>query len=166
MLDTEILCRSQFEQEQLQTTEERLQTLEATIAAEETNLQNYEEAKERTQQELQELEQAITELQEELKGLQEEYDEKTKVVEQATNSIITIGSTPTSVRRVLAVSSSSASLVFLLVSSSILFLSCARARADVFSSRDSVSRDCRSATARTLACALLFKMDAYMRCKE
>jgi structural maintenance of chromosome 1 len=78
-----VLCRSQFEQEQLNNTEQRLATISATIAAEEANLQNHERAKETIQEELREAEEAIAALQEELRELNEDLEEKTKVVEQA-----------------------------------------------------------------------------------
>ncbi len=74
--------RSEFEAEQLKTTEERLQNLETTAAVEDANLENYERTKVAIQEELEEAEQAIAEQQEELKALNEELDEKTKIVEQ------------------------------------------------------------------------------------
>ena len=74
--------RSEFEQDQMKTTEERLAILEATVAAEQATISKLEGHKHAITKDITEWEGAIKMLQDELKDLNDILEDKTKIVEQ------------------------------------------------------------------------------------
>lgn len=77
-----MICRSAFEEEQIQNIAERMTVLEKTVTTEQANLKKLEDQKDATEKDIASMEEAITGVQEELKELNEVLEEKTKIVEQ------------------------------------------------------------------------------------
>jgi structural maintenance of chromosome 1 len=76
------MYRSEFEQDQMKTTEERLTILETTVTAERATMLKLENHKRAIKGDITESEKAIAILNDELKELNDIFEDKTKTVDQ------------------------------------------------------------------------------------